>query len=180
MVGWARVQTAKCCQRIFRTSDQNVECGCWFCALHEGLIESYPTISKHLRNDLPRGRVCACGHNWLRQFGAADGDGVRHGHARPETSGGCTHYVQSEHRAGSRGLTNANGTYELKYVGDQKGALVGEHAVTITTKWMDEDPATGKMTQHAERLPAKFNTSSEIRKTVVAGHNTFDFETTSK
>lgn len=81
---------------------------------------------------------------------------------------------------GSRGRTNSDGVYELTYVGQQKGALVGEHAITITTKWMDEDPDTGKMVQHAETVPAKFNAQSTLRKSVESGHNTIDFDLASK
>lgn len=81
---------------------------------------------------------------------------------------------------GSRGLTGADGVYQLKYVGDQKGALVGEHSVTITTKWMDEDPATGKMVQHNETLPAKYNAKSTLKKTVESGSNTIDFDLATK
>ncbi len=80
----------------------------------------------------------------------------------------------------SRGRTRADGTYELRYVGNEKGALLGEHKVMITSRWEEEDPVTGRFTEHPERLPPKYHVKSDLKQTVEAGHNKFDFATTSK
>lgn len=80
----------------------------------------------------------------------------------------------------SRGRTDPNGAYELRFAGDVKGAVLGEHRVTISTRWMDEDRTTGKMTQIPEVLPPKYNSQTTLTQTVVAGHNKCDFQTTSK
>jgi hypothetical protein len=80
----------------------------------------------------------------------------------------------------SRARTGRDGKYELKYVGNEKGARLGEHKVSISTRWMDEDRATGKITQNPELLPPKYNSESVLTKTVVSGHNNFDFATTAK
>lgn len=80
----------------------------------------------------------------------------------------------------SRGRTGPDGAYELGYVGNERGALLGEHKVTITSRWEDENMATGRITEHPEKLPRKYHMESDLKRTVEAGHNTFDFATTSK
>ncbi|MCI0333903.1 MAG: hypothetical protein L0228_11850 [Planctomycetes bacterium] len=79
----------------------------------------------------------------------------------------------------SRGRTGADGKYQLSYVGSEMGALLGEHKVTITSAWEEEDPLKG-ITHHPERLPPRYHTKSDLKRTVEAGHNTFDFATESK
>lgn len=81
---------------------------------------------------------------------------------------------------GSRAKTNADGYYSLGYVGSAEGALIGEHKVTISTQWMDEDRTTHKMVSHPETLPARYNSESDLTSTVEAGHNEINFELTSK
>jgi len=80
----------------------------------------------------------------------------------------------------SRARTGPDGTYELRYAGNEPGALVGEHKVTISTRWMDEDVNTGKIVQIPEKIPAKYNDKSDLVKTVESGSNTIDFAVTSK
>jgi hypothetical protein len=73
------------------------------------------------------------------------------------------------------GLTDANGRYELKTTHKQEGALVGKHIVRITTRRMTVD-AEGKEVLNPERLPPKFNLSSELTAEVTSGSNTIDFD----
>jgi hypothetical protein len=80
----------------------------------------------------------------------------------------------------SRGRSGADGTYELRYSGNEAGALVGQHKVSISTRSIDEDVKTGKMTQIPEKLPAKYHEKSELTETVGPGSNTIDFVLTSK
>lgn len=80
----------------------------------------------------------------------------------------------------SRSKTNVEGYYELGYVGDVYGAVLGSHKVTISTQWMDEDRATHKIVSHPETLPAKYNSNSKLTSTVEAGHNDINFELTSE
>ena len=75
----------------------------------------------------------------------------------------------------SGGQTDAQGHYELTYSRDQMGAVPGEHKIEITTYGQGEgDEPT------PEKLPAKYNTQSELIKTVEPGENTIDFELSSE
>ncbi len=72
------------------------------------------------------------------------------------------------------GYTVADGTYRLHYPGDKTGAPAGEYKVSIGGG--DTDGETGKRV----RVPAKYNTATELKATVKSGSNTFNFDTTSK
>lgn len=72
----------------------------------------------------------------------------------------------------SSGLTDANGVYHLIYTKDQKGALIGQHTVRISTAVAEGD--YGKSAR--ETIPAKFNIASELKREVKPGRNTIDIE----
>ena len=75
----------------------------------------------------------------------------------------------------SAGKTDAKGRYELMYTFDTPGAMPGEHVVTIRTAaayYEEEDTDAPPV----ERIPAKYNTRSELKRTVEPGKNTIDFE----
>ncbi len=72
----------------------------------------------------------------------------------------------------SSGVTDENGVYNLIYTQDQKGALIGQHTVRVSTAVAEGD--YGKMSK--EKLPAKYNIASEIKKEVKAGRNVIDIE----
>ena len=72
---------------------------------------------------------------------------------------------------GSSGKTDSNGVYTLMYDQATKGAAVGEHTVKIMGRTEAGTP---------EPVPAKFNERSELKATVKAGDNTFDFALKSK
>jgi hypothetical protein len=78
----------------------------------------------------------------------------------------------------SYGGTNESGYYELAYTEARKGAVPGAHTVRVSTQRAG-DPDSGVKAQ-PERVPKKFNTQSQLKKTVEAGSNTIDFELTSK
>ncbi len=75
----------------------------------------------------------------------------------------------------SRGRTDADGRYTLKYTHDSEGALVGKHVVRITTRRMTID-AEGKEVSVPERLPPQFNLKSELTAEVKPGSNPIDFQ----
>ena len=79
---------------------------------------------------------------------------------------------------GSIAQTDKDGNYSLQYSLQKSGARVGEHTVTITTAAEpvpDED--TGEyLPARAELLPTKYNVETELKATVKAGRNTFDWE----
>ena len=86
---------------------------------------------------------------------------------------------------GSAGFTDDEGHYELRYLRNIKGAVVGEHKVTISTKIAREDDDAssefgGK--GRAETMPPKYldRNKTELSATVVSGRNTVDFDLTSE
>lgn len=68
----------------------------------------------------------------------------------------------------SFGTTDANGEYELTYLGQVKGAGLGENSVRITTQ-KTNDPKT-------ETVPAKYNTATTLRFDVKAGDQEANFD----
>jgi len=119
--------------------------------------------------------MIGCGSGHLPELGTVSGNVTLDG--KP-LAGATVQFTPGLGRV-SRGRTGPNGSYQLRYIGNEKGALLGEHRVTITTSWDEEDPAKG-ITHHPERLPPKYHLESELTRTVEAGHNKFDFATTSK
>jgi len=74
--------------------------------------------------------------------------------------------------------TDAGGCYVLQYTEDRDGALLGEHVVSIST-YQEGDVSSG-IAIVPERVPAKYNVHSEIKTTVKAGNNNFDFPLSSE
>lgn len=74
--------------------------------------------------------------------------------------------------------TDEAGRYELQYTESRDGALLGEHTVSIST-YQEGDVSSG-IPNVPEKVPAKYNVHSELKKTVEAGNNTFDFPLDSK
>ncbi|QDS86924.1 hypothetical protein EC9_10990 [Rosistilla ulvae] len=70
----------------------------------------------------------------------------------------------------SSGVTDAQGQYELNYIGDSMGAKVGHHKVQISTLDIGEPNRPKK-----EMLPSKYNTQTELTADVKAGENKLDF-----
>lgn len=75
----------------------------------------------------------------------------------------------------SSGRTDADGRYELMYTFDAPGAIPGEHVVTIRTTgtFFDDD---GNEIEREERVPAKYNTSTDLKRTVEPGSNIINLE----
>jgi hypothetical protein len=72
----------------------------------------------------------------------------------------------------SVGFTNDKGEYRLTFSRTAKGAIVGGHEVIINVWPTDENPKPIK-------VPARYNTATELSAEVKSGDNTFDFELTS-
>lgn len=66
----------------------------------------------------------------------------------------------------SRGVTDAEGRYELIYLRDMRGAILGAHVVSITTA-QENQPET--------LLPPRYHAASELRAEVGPGSNAIDF-----
>ena len=81
----------------------------------------------------------------------------------------------AEGGAPSSGMTDAKGRYELMYTFNSRGAVPGEHVVEITTAGTYFDEA-GNELEREERVPAKYNRKTTLKRTVEPGRNTIDFE----
>jgi len=65
----------------------------------------------------------------------------------------------------SQGRTDASGHFELRYDGDAKGAVVGNHTIVVLK------PVGMEM---KESIPEQFNRFSELRREVKPGRNVID------
>lgn len=74
----------------------------------------------------------------------------------------------------SAGITDAAGKFELQEKTGMKGAVVANHAVSIST---DLD---GTRKKENEKVPAKYNTATTLSAVVKEGENKFEFPLTSK
>ena len=88
------------------------------------------------------------------------------------TPGLAVLFSQSGFRSSS-GITNEAGEYELSYIKDTKGAVVGEHRVRI--EFVQREGA-GRRVQ----LPERYNRSTELTATVKSGRNKIDFDLVSE
>lgn len=89
----------------------------------------------------------------------------------------------------SRGMTDAQGKYELTYIRQTKGAKVGPHRVEIAPSEEgeveeveeaeggdgEEQQASPKPKSGKSAVPARYNVKSELKADVKSGANTFDF-----
>ena len=75
-------------------------------------------------------------------------------------------FKPAEGRA-SRGVTDAKGRYELTYLRDVKGAKLGSHRVTVSTR-SELSPM--------ELVPTRYNKQSELTAEITDRHNVIDFD----
>lgn len=87
----------------------------------------------------------------------------------------------------ARGITNAEGKYELTYIRQTKGTKVGPNRVEIAPneegEAIEESASSGEESQAGgvkpqsgkPVVPARYNVKSELKVDVKSGSNTFDF-----
>ena len=78
----------------------------------------------------------------------------------------ATVYFQPEVGKQSQGRTDAEGRYELNYLRETMGAVVGPHTVSILT---------ASELAPEERLPPRYNFQTTLTAEVTPGANTIDF-----
>ena len=85
----------------------------------------------------------------------------------------------------ARGMTNAEGKYELTYIRQTKGTKVGPNRVEIAPsedgeveeESSDESaPAPKKSKSGKPAIPARYNVKSELKADVKGGKNEFNFD----
>jgi len=81
-----------------------------------------------------------------------------------------------ENGRASVGRTDENGKYKLKYTVEINGAIIGLHAVKISTPL----PEGGNYAGYKETVPKKYNVESTLKEEVKSGHNTKNFDLKSK
>lgn len=95
----------------------------------------------------------------------------------------------------ARGRTDAEGKYELTYIRDIRGTKVGRNRVEVAPSEEGEEEEDNSADADAEadsqqaqrralsgrpKIPARYNTKSELEVDVKPGDNTFDFQLESK
>ncbi|MFG0239925.1 MAG: carboxypeptidase-like regulatory domain-containing protein [Gimesia chilikensis] len=73
----------------------------------------------------------------------------------------------------SNGVTDEEGHYELGYLRDTMGAVIGTHKVSISTP---QDAPTPPGQTYKDPIPAKYNAQTTLTEEVKAGDNTIDFK----
>jgi hypothetical protein len=90
----------------------------------------------------------------------------------------------------ARGKTDAEGKYELTYIGETRGAKIGHHRVEIAPNEEGEDESEIEAATAGEdvsapntsvkpgkiSVPSRYNTDSVLEADVKAGENVFDFK----
>lgn len=87
-------------------------------------------------------------------------------------------FVPEEGRP-SVGRTESDGTYELTYIRDIKGAKIGNHQVRIHTIHETTSDRDGGEPPE-ETIPDRYNTETTLTAEVTAGDNKIDFPLESK
>lgn len=77
----------------------------------------------------------------------------------------------------SAAKTDDSGSYELVYIRDEMGAMIGKHSVKVSTLDEDNDPFGN---QGSETVPEKYNKQTTLEATVEPGDNTINFDLESK
>ena len=93
--------------------------------------------------------------------------------------GATVRYYPASGERGSSGKTDENGHYDLRYTRSQKGAIIGEHKVTISTEVLGDGYGTDNApAARTESIPKKYldPEKTELTKTVASGNNTFNFD----
>ena len=75
----------------------------------------------------------------------------------------------------STGRTDQAGEYELMFSRDTAGAFLGEHRVRISTREITTN-AQQREVWLPEKVPARYNTQTELKREVEPGANRFDFD----
>ena len=141
----------------------------------ENIMKAFTNIALILFTTL----ILGCGGNSdLPEIGIVKGQLTLDG--QPVKQANIMFYPLSKGRS-STAITDDEGKYILSYKADVPGAMVGEHEVIVSTKNDPVgEPGPGYVPGRKEEFPAKYNTETELRKTVEFGKNVINFHLKSK
>lgn len=122
--------------------------------------------------------LIGCGRGDGPELGTVHGRVTLDGNPLPKAKVTFTPMDESGARPAAA-ITDNDGNYELKYSVQHNGAPPGKYQVQITTATTTSDDQ-GNDVEVPEKLPAKYNASTELVKEVQAGDNTIDFPLDSK
>lgn len=93
---------------------------------------------------------------------------------------------QPENGRPARGMTNAEGKYELTYIRQTKGTKIGPNRVEIApseegegaeeVESGDKETQTAKSKSGKPVVPSRYNVKTELKADVKPGKNTFNFD----
>lgn len=83
---------------------------------------------------------------------------------------------QPEKGRPSIGHTDFDGNFELNYIADKKGAVIGNHKVRISTHKVEEIVESDERHEVPELIPEEYNTRSNLTASVEPGSNEINFE----
>jgi len=119
--------------------------------------------------------MTGCGHNGPEigeVFGKVTLDGT-------PVKGATVYFYPDGGGRSSISKTNDDGFYELYYKGNEKGAKVGTHAVTLTTATEDTRDEKGKVIKGLpEKFPKEYSSEGSVKREVKPGRNEINFEIT--
>jgi len=119
--------------------------------------------------------VAGCGQG-NKDFGYVSGTVTLDGNSLA----GARVEFQPEKGPPSCGVTDSRGAYTLMVGNCQRGAKVGRHTIRITTLRPKSNDPHAKRDSAPERIPAKYNTRSNLSREVAPGSNRIDLELTSE
>ncbi len=88
-------------------------------------------------------------------------------------------FVPKEGGRPAMGISDSTGAYKLVYIRETPGVPPGEYRVDITTMFVTTSDADNGR-EPPEKLPKKYNVTSELKATVDKEHAVHDFALTSK
>ena len=109
--------------------------------------------------------LCGCGRSDLPDLGYVTGKVTVGGTPQPNA---VVKFTPVGEGRPSSGETDESGNYELQYLVDTKGAIVGEHVVTVALIQSEEEDNLPEGSEEARTLPPSA-TDGSIKKEVKAG-----------
>jgi hypothetical protein len=115
------------------------------------------------------GSLTGCGRNSGPELGYVEGDVTFNGN--PATFAIVEFQPEEKGGSPSVGFADEEGHYRLQFTRDRNGAMLGRHTVRIT---FDDDPSPDQLAPL--RIPARYNTQSQLKVEVEPGRNEHDFD----